>query len=413
MCKLICIGITNALYDTLCKSVSSETCAGAKQDLAFIIDGSSSIHRRDYEKVKKWIKTIIEALEIGPSASRVSILQFSGQSGRYLRSSRVMDYKDSTSKAEVLRKIDEMSQMSGDTCIGEALEYFYENMMTAEAGLRDGVKKRVIMMTDGRKNCPKEIGPAASKIREEGVMLYAIGVGKQCGPYEKTGCYLQSELQSIASKPYDKFVFEIDNFDQLILQRIGILGDVCEEASCPDAFVDIVFVVDGSGSIGGKRFGYMKTWLKQVAESFKIGENNARVGVVHYNKTNVVEFDLEQYNDNLAVSNAIDRIQYKKGGKTFTGKALEVAAGLFRHVEGRRQVMILLTGKRFFCWWWLTASNNRRRIRWRVRRCCRRYSRCRRWRLRCWRWQFEEGGAAGDHGKCGPCVEGATFYGNW
>ena len=120
---------------------------------------------------------------------------------------------------------------------------------------------------------------------------------------------------------------------------------MCEEASCPDAFVDIVFVVDGSGSIGAKRFGYMKTWLKQVADSFKIGENNARVGVVHYNKTNVVEFDLDTYSDNIGVSNAIDNIKYKAGGKTFTGRALDVAKGLFRHDKGRREVMILLTGK--------------------------------------------------------------------
>ena len=70
----------------------------------------------------------------------------------------IMDYKDSTNKKDVLRKIDEMQQMSGDTCIREALEYFYENMMTAEAGLCDGVKKRLIMMTDGRKNCPADIG---------------------------------------------------------------------------------------------------------------------------------------------------------------------------------------------------------------------------------------------------------------
>ena len=34
--------------------------------------------------------------------------------------------------------------------------------------------------------------------------------------------------------------------------RIGILGDVCEESSCPDAFIDVVLVVDGSGSIGAK-----------------------------------------------------------------------------------------------------------------------------------------------------------------
>ena len=42
-----------------------------------------------------------------------------------------------------------MRQMSGDTCIGEALDYFYRNMMTTAAGMRDDVKKKVIMMTDG------------------------------------------------------------------------------------------------------------------------------------------------------------------------------------------------------------------------------------------------------------------------
>ena len=58
-------GITKQLYETLCKSVSSETCTASNQDIAFIIDGSSSIHRKDYEKVKKWITTIVEGLEIG------------------------------------------------------------------------------------------------------------------------------------------------------------------------------------------------------------------------------------------------------------------------------------------------------------------------------------------------------------
>ena len=143
-------------------------------------------------------------------------------------------------------------------------------MMTPQAGMREGVKKKVIMMTDGRKNCPMEIKPQADKIKQEGVTMYAIGVGHRCGAYENNGCYLESELQEIASKPYEKFVHEVDNFDSLILKRwdvvllleflnfwstffrIGILGDVCEESSCPDAFIDVVLVVDGSGSIGAK-----------------------------------------------------------------------------------------------------------------------------------------------------------------
>jgi len=92
-------------------------------------------------------------------------------------------------------------------------------MMTPQAGMREGVKKKVIMMTDGRKNCPMEIKPQADKIKQEGVTMYAIGVGHRCGAYENNGCYLESELQEIASKPYEKFVHEVDNFDSLILKR--------------------------------------------------------------------------------------------------------------------------------------------------------------------------------------------------
>ena len=33
-----------------------------------------------------------------------------------------------------------------------------------------------------------------------------------------------------------------------------------------------------------KRFDLMKTWLKQVVDSFKVGENFARFAMVHYNK---------------------------------------------------------------------------------------------------------------------------------
>ena len=52
-------------------------------------------------------------------------MQFSGQSGRYLRQSEVMNFKDSTDKKTVIDRINNMRQMSGDTCIGEALDYFY------------------------------------------------------------------------------------------------------------------------------------------------------------------------------------------------------------------------------------------------------------------------------------------------
>ena len=64
-------------------------------------------------------------------------------------------------------------------------------------------------------------------------------------------------------------------------------------------------------------------------------------------QTNKIEFGIDDNPTNDQVSAAIDRVQYRKGGKTFTGKALEVAKGLFKHEDGRKEVMILLTGESF------------------------------------------------------------------
>ena len=73
-----------------------------------------------------------------------------------------------------------------------------------------------------------DIDGPAKKLRDEGASIYAIGVGKACRRGEQHNCYEKLELETIASKPADQFVFEINNFDQLILKRIGILADVCE-----------------------------------------------------------------------------------------------------------------------------------------------------------------------------------------
>ena len=90
--------------------------------------------------------------------------------------------------------------------------------------------------------------------------------------------------------------------------------------------------------------------MKQVVENFQVGENYARVGVVHYNKTNVVEMDLiGPGRTNLDVSRIIDGVKYKRGGKTFTGLALKRAQQLFPvDNNGRKQVLILITGNNLF-----------------------------------------------------------------
>ncbi len=45
---------------------------------------------------------------------------------------------------------------------------------------------------------------------------------------------------------------------------------------------DIVFVLDGSGSIGSTNFDLCKDFVKKVIEQFEIGEDKYRIGVQQY-----------------------------------------------------------------------------------------------------------------------------------
>lgn len=46
--------------------------------------------------------------------------------------------------------------------------------------------------------------------------------------------------------------------------------------------MDVMFVLDGSGSIGIDNFETVKTWVKNVTNSFEDAEGTARFGVIQY-----------------------------------------------------------------------------------------------------------------------------------
>jgi len=50
------------------------------------------------------------------------------------------------------------------------------------------------------------------------------------------------------------------------------LQSICEEAeqTCPSATADIVFLVDGSNSIGYENFQKLKLWMKNIVDAFQV-----------------------------------------------------------------------------------------------------------------------------------------------
>ncbi|KAM9308293.1 uncharacterized protein PAF06_012480 [Gastrophryne carolinensis] len=95
-------------------------------------------------------------------------------------------------------------------------------------------------------------------------------------------------------------------------------------SSCRTAVNDLVFIVDGSWSVGYKDFDTAKNWLINITSSFDIGPSYTQVAVVQYSDAPRLEFPLGQHRTNQLLINALKNMKYL-GGNTQTGQAIKFA----------------------------------------------------------------------------------------
>ena len=91
---------------------------------------------------------------------------------------------------------------------------------------------------------------------------------------------------------------------------------------CPASVIaDVVFLVDGSWSVGRPNFKYIRTFISATAGAFQIGKDRTRVSVVQYGDDARTEFNLKEHLTRPVLLRAIGSLPYK-GGNTMTGEAL-------------------------------------------------------------------------------------------
>lgn len=84
------------------------------------------------------------------------------------------------------------------------------------------------------------------------------------------------------------------------------------------AIADLVFLVDGSWSVGRENFKHIRSFISSLAGAFDIGEDKTRVAVVQYSSDTRTEFPLTRYTRRGDLLQAINSLPYK-GGNTMTG----------------------------------------------------------------------------------------------
>uniref|UniRef100_A0A8C7IH78 Vitrin n=1 Tax=Oncorhynchus kisutch TaxID=8019 RepID=A0A8C7IH78_ONCKI len=104
----------------------------------------------------------------------------------------------------------------------------------------------------------------------------------------------------------------------------------------PNCKVDIAWLMDGSWSIGKRRFKIQKDFLAEVAQVINVGMAGPMMGVIQYGDDPVTEFSLKAYTNSRELKPAIDKIT-QKGGMSNVGKALSyINKHYFSDANGNR-----------------------------------------------------------------------------
>ncbi|KAK9396451.1 hypothetical protein NXF25_019812 [Crotalus adamanteus] len=318
--------IKNDVVREIC---ATEVCKEKKTDIVFLVDSSRSSGTENFEKMKNFMRLLVDKSDVSPETVHVGVVQFSDKCKEEFQLNQHL------TKLDINNAIGRMSLMGQSTLTGGALQ-FVSNYFKPVKGARLYVKKVLILITNGE--AQDEVKNHAEALREENIIIYSVGLFQA----NKT------QLMEISGKP--EKVFYVEDFEVLKYFKNEIVFEICSSSDeCRRIErLDIVFVIDGSGSIDPKEYDIMKDFMITLVKKSDVGYDRVQFGAVKYSAEPETFFYLNQFNTKSAI---IEAIQNDKpiGETTYTAKALRHSENLFSKKHGGRkhqnvpQVLIVIT----------------------------------------------------------------------
>uniref|UniRef100_A0A4W2HT36 Collagen alpha-4(VI) chain-like n=1 Tax=Bos indicus x Bos taurus TaxID=30522 RepID=A0A4W2HT36_BOBOX len=186
---------------------SLETCKNRKADIIFLMDGSESISPKDFEKMKEFMKRMVNQSNIGADEIQIGLLQFGSDPQEEFRLNRY------SSKVDVHRAISDVKQINGGTYTGKALNFILPFFGSSRGG-RPSVHQYLIVVTDGVSR--DNVALPAKALRDRNIIIFAIGVGE-------VEFSQLLEITNDQSKVYYEEKFEsLQNLEKEILYQVCI-----------------------------------------------------------------------------------------------------------------------------------------------------------------------------------------------
>ncbi|XP_051772003.1 vitrin isoform X5 [Ctenopharyngodon idella] len=187
--------------------VCSKTCLNAN-DIAFVIDGSSSVGTGNFRTVLQFVANVTREFEISDTDTRVGIVQYTYEQRLEFA------FGQHNNKADLLNAIKRINYWSGGTSTGAAITYAADQLFSKS---KPNKRKIMIVITDGRSY--DDVRAPALAVHRKGVIAYSIGIAWAA----------QDELEYIATDPDKEHSFFVDEFDNLYKYVPKIIHNICNE----------------------------------------------------------------------------------------------------------------------------------------------------------------------------------------
>lgn len=249
-------------------------CGGKPADIFFVVDSSSSIRQVDFEKrVLGFLRDVIKGFSIGKDKTRVGVMTFSDTPRL------VIGLDDYVTKKSLLAAVTPrvvrytLGKTNTAAAIRDVRKYGFHE--TVKRG--SDVARIAVVITDGKSWDEVETKEQAQKLRDTGVTVYAIGVGKEVK---------EVELESIANSPMENFVFSVDDFAALSELRGALAAKTCagddemplSQPQCGNGPIEMTFAFDASSTSNSGKLQVVEN-IESISKRLATLAGDVKIGV--------------------------------------------------------------------------------------------------------------------------------------
>jgi uncharacterized protein YegL len=196
---------------TTLSSVEQE-CQAVFSDVAFVLDGSTSVSTANYANAINFIKSVVDPLSISEDSTQVGMAQ-------YATASRI-EFLFQSEKSATMNELDQVNQIFGTTFTGKAITLTLTDLFNSNG--RPGANPIIVLITDGV-SFDNVVTPA-NNFKNTGGELFVIGVG------DANPAQLQMMASEDPANPGEKFLW-INDWDALGAINLEISQKICSLAN--------------------------------------------------------------------------------------------------------------------------------------------------------------------------------------